>query len=103
MPLPSSNVTPERKAELERLLLTLDQPDPRTMSSLNRLLRVNLYREMMQAGIDVPEAHLSYGYTLITVDRADRTAAAAAERKAAKRAGGTSNGSTGPEPTAEDL
>lgn len=86
MPLPISKLTPEREAELRRIL-DEPKPDPKTMNSLQRLLRVNLYKEMMTGGILVPEDHLAYGTELLIVDRADRATAASAEKKAAKKAG----------------
>lgn len=98
MPLPISELTPERKAELLRIL---DEPfrDPKSMTSLDRLLRINLYKEMRTGGIEVPEEHLSYAIELLVCDRTDRSTAAAAEKKIAKKA------STGPvaEPSALDL
>jgi hypothetical protein len=57
------------------------------MNSLERLLRVNLYKEMMQGGIEVPADHLNYGTELLVVDRTERANAATAEKKLAKKAG----------------
>lgn len=86
MPLPVSKLSPEREAQL-REVLTQPKPDPRTMNSLERLLRVNLYREMMSGGIEVPEDHLAYGTELLIVDRTERSTAAKEERKKGKQAG----------------
>lgn len=85
MPLPSFNTSPERIAELERIL-TLPRKPAKELSSLERILRVNLIKEMQQAGIDVPEEELSYGIELLTVDRTDRASAIADEKKAIKKA-----------------
>lgn len=86
MPLPVSKLTPEREAQL-RFILTQPKPDPKGMNSLDRLLRVNLYKEMMAGGIEVPEDHLNYGTELLIVDRTERAASAKEERKKGKDAG----------------
>lgn len=90
MPLPQSKLSPEREAQL-REILTQPKPDPRNMSSLERLLRVNLYKEMMTGNIEVPEDHLAYGVELLVADRTERATNAKEERKKGKAAGnGTS-------------
>lgn len=101
MPLPSSKLTPEREQQLRAILLE-PLPDAKSMTSLQRLLRVNLYREMMQGGIEVPPSHIAHGIELLAVDRTERTTAAAAERKVAKKAASGAN-YVGPEPSASDL
>lgn len=85
MPLPQSKLSPEREAQL-RAILEQPKPDPKLLNSLERLLRVNLYREMMQGGIIVPEDHLSHATELLVVDRTDRASAAKEERKKVKAA-----------------
>lgn len=50
-------------------VLNAPLPDPASMSSTDRIARINLYKEMLKV-MDIPEAHLRFGVTLITVDRA---------------------------------
>lgn len=69
-------------------VLSAPLPDPASMSSSDRIARVTLYKEMNQAGVAVPEDHLRFGITLITMDRASRASEARSASKDAKKASG---------------